>query len=1155
MAIVLTLLASFGGGIALADPNQTPPTTPTKSKTSIDQVEVIPGSPTIPLRNSGILPGSEVIELGGRRLTRDKEYVLDAARGVVFLSVSIPQANTLRATYQFDPDYKPTTGAANGTGLGSLTGLGLNMFGQGQKMFLGFGMANRLADGTIVQSNMMGMQTKFGFQGGGLNGVVAMGDQKKVRSAGLLDNNTGDSKVEEGKSHAIVQSLGLKALGGSIRADWQDISEKFSGIEALRSSGYKEDRVNALYKERGLRRTGVGFQDLSMGGLKISAGLDSVRNKDASIDWRSYGAKLGGLSVGYASQKASKDFGRFKDLSNSDRDQLAKEAGMTREEFDMAFSAKSANAKFTSDKLGSDTSAKLLRREMSLGLGGFSGNYFDRTIGQEFSRFDATRMSDAGQLAREKGMRRQGYGLGYTAAGGVAATFATQWMRSVDLESSRFDSTDFTFSSKNWNLKTGTIASGAGYNSLGALSDAEQWDILKRITQLTDRSSGGPEQHDRNQWLNSSGIHRSGTQLDYRLTKNAAFRYDQYAIRGETSALNRSLIQFQSGLLDMMYRREAVGNEFNELDSLTPYERARLGILKGLDRTDFSTALRLGPASSASYSTMAAKKDEEGTIRRQTFNFEKPGLKLGYKSRSVAEGFASLGQFHDPEYDLLQQLRGFNQSEYMLDWQMMKSLRFALSRSEAEQNGMSHESRLLESIYAGFNPDSKTTIEGWRYQNKSTIPEDLLFANASTRLRLSRDFGKFGQLAMERESINFDGKTTEEPDRTRTSASYETNLNSSTKVRTERTEVAFENGEKEEVKTHTLSTNISPRTGVSVSDTSVERTGDKPEERRRNYGFWYDFGRGVRFTYNYGRQTHSSILGQEQSDFQLSNGQVGGLTMGAQYQEQVWDRQRMNAVGNVQIATAKPLQWGSLRDLTFKYGADTQRDNGAFLRENRTMGAGFKVAGLQFGWDYLSQVGLDGVQAIDRTFRFATDQSETKPLRASLTYKLRTLPRDQEVMIRTYNFAARLTKDWTLTHSLVTNPEVANGGVILGSTTQASRQNRWKMDFNGSKAMKIGLSWDEFTNDQAKTRSRIGGVNLTLNPNNPSPVSLFYGVEQNDANSKRGTQHRYSLKFDQRPGPNQSLSLFVGNISWQHSRPKDSKLQNWTLRMEYNIRF
>jgi hypothetical protein len=288
----------------------------------------------------------------------------------------------------------------------------------------------------------------------------------------------------------------------------------------------------------------------------------------------------------------------------------------------------------------------------------------------------------------------------------------------------------------------------------------------------------------------------------------------------------------------------------------------------------------------------------------------------------------------------------------------------------------------------------------------------------------------------------------------------------------------------------------------------------------------------------------------------LTPGEIAGIAVGsAMYSENVVDKTRFENTGNLQLSTSKPLQLGVFRDISFKFGTDTYRDQHKFARENRTMGAGFKIGSSIFSWNYAAQGTSTGELGIDRSFAFATSQDQRSKLRANVLYKVRTLPSDQQVMIRDYSVTARVTKSMEVSHHLQTNPEIARGGVLLGSVSQQTRQAEWKVDFLGNGNTRAGLSWSELRADDRNSLSRTAGLNLTLNARNSSPVQLFYGLEQNDRGAERRTIHRYSLRYDQRPGPNQLFSLFIGNLSTQNSRESNQRIQNWQMRVEYQLRF
>jgi hypothetical protein len=499
---------------------------------------------------------------------------------------------------------------------------------------------------------------------------------------------------------------------------------------------------------------------------------------------------------------------------------------------------------------------------------------------------------------------------------------------------------------------------------------------------------------------------------------------------------------------------------------------------------------------------------------------------------------------------------GFSQS----DWSFRLTPRtgtVANMMSTQAKNDETGEHRMVRQWSLDTMATRSSRLQVFSFNRNDERPDEVLARQDQFRVRVDQAVGKYGILCLEREDIRYDGSQLDQPDSRSTSVGYSHTLNAKTSIGAERTDVTFENGDRESATTGRVTTLLTKNAGIQLSETMVDRKGKgRANEHRRDFGFWWDLGGGMRLNYNFNRNSNTLTQSTQQAGLELTPGEIAGLAVGAAtYRESSIDRGNSNAAGNFQLSTAKPLQWGAMRDLTLKFGADTFRDQGQYRRENRSMGAGFRVGKLAFGWDYNSQVGLNGDLAVDRSFRFQTDQAEKAPLRASVFYKIRTLPGDQQWMIRDYKFTWRMMRGAELSHQLSTNPEIARGDVILGSLPQMTRSRKWRLDFDQKGSTQAGLSFEEVANDQAKTMSRIGGINLKLFAKNPSPLMLFYGVEQNDRDNKRRTMHRYSLRYDQRPGPNQLLSLFLGNVSWQHSRDSRDRLQNWSMRLEYQLRF
>ncbi|MBS1706488.1 MAG: hypothetical protein JST40_11480 [Armatimonadetes bacterium] len=1160
--LVLLVVFTTGGMISSAQENPPanppaspadPPAAPLTGQSEMESIRIKSVTPNIPLRHDKVVDKSEEVFLDGVPLVRDRDYLIDYDRGMIFLSRQTREGQIVRISYRHDPNQKAS--GKSFAGLGMMSGLGLHFAGGNQRLVFGLGMAERRADGTVATSNMYGMNNSFSFAGGSLKGLYLVADEIKSSSTSVLDGSKTNENTETGKSQAIIQNFEKNMMGGKVSFDLRDVSSKFNGFQAFREAGYAEDQIQAIAKEKGMRRTGFGLQQLGSKSFNFSSGYSAIKDKGSSIEWRTLGLTAGLLTGTWDSTRVSRTFSRFGDLANGDRDQLRREAGISRENVALNLNGKGLKGSYQTNKVEEDQGSGLFKRSAEMSTGPIKVGFSDQKVEESFTRFDATRLGDAGQLARERGQRRQNYMFGYNPAQGIKVNFNSSWLMPDQQDSSRYQATDFSAEGKNWSLTKIGRKADAGFGGFGAMADGERWANINAIGKMYQPEDFGKRGDEFGWFQNTPGVDRNGTRIAWTPFKGYGLQWNQVRLSGQADDAKLESVSLSSSKLNVKVTTANVGKEFNELGNLMTFERERLGSNQDFKRTDINLESHLTPNRTIAATQTNAKLGEDSTIRRQTFALNDRNLQFSWASRTVAPGFTGFGGFVDPERDLLAQLQGFSQSDFGIHFNAVRGLDLKYQSSTAK-NEIDSINRVFRVGQYNYQLDSQSSFNYYEMLNETDAAEGLKYRNSVARWSYQRNLGKIGTLGYEQEAIRYDGTDTQAPDSKRQTISYETKLNPKTTVKTQQTEIRYDTGERETSQTHVLESEINKRTGVSVTQLTVNRDGDKPDESQRRYGFWWDFGNGMRFAYNVARNTNSTTNGNEQNQISLTPGQVGALAVGAAtYSENNIDKTRFQSVGNFNVSTVKPIRFGPLQDLTLNYAADTQRDQLHYIRENRTMGAGFRIGSLNFGWDYRSQVGADSIQAIDRTFRFSTDQSDTKPLRMKVNYKIRTLPNDQQWMIRDFSFTARLAKSVEVTHQVQTNPEIARGDVILGSVPQASRSNKWKLDLLNNKPTKLGLSWEELINDQQNRRSRVGGVNVTLFANNPSPLTLFYGVEQQDNQAVRKTIHRYSLRYDQRPGPNQLFSLFLGNISYQHSRDNGTRIQNWSMRMEYQIRF
>ena len=62
-------------------------------------------------------------------------------------------------------------------------------------------------------------------------------------------------------------------------------------------------------------------------------------------------------------------------------------------------------------------------------------------------------------------------------------------------------------------------------------------------------------------------------------------------------------------------------------------------------------------------------------------------------------------------------------------------------------------------------------------------------------------------------------------------------------------------------------------------------------------------------------------------------------------------------------------------------------------------------------------------------------------------------------------------------------------------------------------------------------------------------------MDQIEGNLVKRQVTRYSLQYDAKASAAQTFSLFLGNVGYVYSLEDDLKGMNWTLRMNYQLRF
>jgi len=1138
---------------------------------AMDIITLKASGPGAPLRYGGVVAGSERVQLDGERLTAGSDYAMDYAAGVVYLHRAQKAGQTLTVSYRYQKNVDPKQISP----FAGISGFKYDLVPGGLNLLMGLGMAERATDGTVLQSNIFGFNNSFKFGQGQLNGLFVYGNREKTDNrAGFaydMSGSTGSASTDDGKSQLLLQSYSTKMMGGTVQMDYQDISKNFASFGTVKNAGYDDAAIQRLQNERGLQRTGMSIKDMKFGSLGISQSFRTVKDGDSSIDWRSFGVAQGGLKVNWSSQKVENTFTRFANLSEGDHDQLAREVGMSRQNLSGEFAQKIGKLSFTTSSIRDDaTGNDIHRKEWALDSSKLKFNVGQQSVDSGIaSRFPSLMGNEQAMYGREAGLHREWMSMD-TAILGKSTPFSfSQNILASDAGS--FKARDASLKGSTWTLVHSDRSADANFANLGAMTDGEVDSHVKAIAAMYGAGTAFSA-NDRGGFLAGVGVGRSYTGFTAKPFKAWDLNFSQLDLKGRQGKGSVTSASLNGKNSQFSYRKEALGAKFTEVTSLMGFEQAKLGTVSGLDRTDMGMNVKFG-GKTLTASRMSADSPTGGASRN-SLTFQDKKIDVQVNTREVASGFTNIAQVTDAQSSLLNALVGFKERDAKVKWAILPSLNLDAALEETV-NMQTNQANRLNQYALDWTPNGTTKVQYYKFSQENHDPLSTLFASEIERMNLYKNFGKYGILTVTEETQNFDSTQTNLTDFHRQSFSYETKLDARTSIRTEQSYTKFEGGGKEDVSANTISTALTKRIGVSLTDMKVDRQGTEQVVQQnvahRNYGFWYDFGHGLLLSYGYARQltadgqgTMNSTLtvGQKKDGVtadqvgSVGTGTVGAVTFGGGYGVNGWDSgDRTQSFSNVSFASAKPLQFGAFKEVKFNFGLDTAADYSQWLRENRVMGFSGKIAGNAFSFDYRGQMAQSGQRAIDRTYKLETDKSDKQKLKASIYYKLRTLPTDQQVMIRNFAITARAAKNLEVTQLMQTNPEVFQADALLGSVTQASKSNTWKVDYKQNGNLTFGASWTELINEQNLTAARTSGINLKLFEAKGSPVTLFYGVEQASQPTLKRLTERYSIQFDQRPGINQMLSFFIGNVSYGHMVPDGYTNHNWTLRLDYQLRF
>lgn len=1125
----------------------------------------------VPLRHGNLVPGSDSLQLNDRQLNPATDYAIDYVAGVIYLKVPQQVGDTLTASYRYTSG--PAASAVNSAP--AFNGLQIG-FMPGATALLGFGLAEREVDGSASTSNLFGWHNdlKFG-KSSGLTGTFLMADQQQAQVANgftMIRAGVPRSGLASGTSQRafLVQQFRSSMMGGSMTLDMQDVNRGFSNFNEVRAAGYTDDDVKRFTSERGLSRMGMDFQGLRFGNLAVSDSFKQVSDGTSKISWRTVGLQQGAFKLNYSDRQIDQNFSRANDLSDADKAQLAKEVGLSRRDFASEFAEKAGKLSFTSQQVTEDaTHSAINKQDLAYGSKKYNLEFGRENVDQGFGRLSSLTTTESSTWTRELGLKRQWLA---TNAALDAKTNLTFNQTQLGGDTGAFQERDAAFTGKTLSLQHIDLHSTTGFTGLSGLQDADVTkDLAKIAPSYGDKIT--PAAGDKSALLATAGIQRDYNLFNWQFKKDWAARFDDDQFKGASDGASVRNLSLTGKTLTASFRTENVGQNFTEVGSLMPMETSHLGTLTGLKRQDISFADQFTKISKLQFSSLNADTPTGGA-HRTLFDYTNNGIEISGAERKVDTNFTGAGQLVDPEAGVLGALAGFQQSDVKWNLTRFKNFKFSGEAQDARDEATG-ETRGLKTAAFSWNLDKNTAFAFNDTAQSDNQPLSAILDTETEQYSLTHNFGRFGKVQLQHELDVDRGTNSTVPGQTSDLVSYQTQITKATSFTAEETLASATNGEHASIASETLSTQLTKRAGVSFTEVEEQGNIQGQDASKNNYGVWYDLGNGVRISYGYAHQlvngtdtvTNDLTVAKNPTAptanqyNTLQGGALGPLTFAGgygtnQYSNIAGAANHNQAFSNVSLATAKPMKWGPLTNVKLSYGMDTAADYGSWSKDNHKGSFSANIGHNTFGFDYNAQLASQGLQGIDRSVNFQTDQSPKSWLKATMLYKVRTLPGEQSYVIRNYNIDAKPMKNLEISNLLQTNPEVANTSVFLGSIPQAARSDKWAVDYHQGADTTFGLSYQELINEANDLRATTSGINLKLFQKSGSPVTLFYGSEDDlGGDLPHRSNARYNIEFDQKAGPHQAFSLFLGNVSYDFNPNPAIRPNNWTARLDYSIHF
>ncbi len=615
---VTEMLAEKVGGMYTN--SSSPTASPSSAKPALESLRGNGTGIGYVLGHGNVIQNSESVTAAGFRKTRGKDYHIDYAGGSIIFTEPVRNGETVTVSYRYSEN-----GSAQRTLVG-LPGLALaNNKNLSLNLSYSYQTASKEAVGAAdVATYGMNAVTNIGNRGSLKSLFYFSTPQQGSQAVNHLAQNQEAPSQQQAKSDQMIIEEGEFGFGRlKLKMGYQDIGQHFSGMASLKESAPDiAALIPELTKEKGLKRFNYQAEMGIGSNSSLTSSMNMVSDKTDKIFQQSLGFSSSRMKASLNISEVGKEFGRFKDIKEANRDQLAREVGIKRQGIGLEFLSPGGAAESKWSKLGfntiSDASGAINSSSADIQFGGIGLSYYSRSVDKGFARLGSLSKDDTTQLALD--IRRQ-FDSNATAAQ------VTDADRKQILQEAGIDHTNFGMNYAGKSFKTSvsnlSISDGGGTISRQSAAISGSKFSLNLTSQSIDDTFSrlaGLAPMERAQFGNERGMNRLNLAGSYKSGfGDLALGYARVTDSNGAIALKESL-----ALAGKKYSIRAgfmsIDSDFARVGDLTDPDKALMQKERGFRRTDLAAKLKLSEHMDLDSFFYTSKSTSDSATRQQFRN-------------------------------------------------------------------------------------------------------------------------------------------------------------------------------------------------------------------------------------------------------------------------------------------------------------------------------------------------------------------------------------------------------------------------------------------------------------------------------------------------------------------------------------------------------